>query len=131
MSDPATFSRADMELVFGRYPRCFMCGMPAEDPNHTVSRGYIYGAKPKSERRKMFSSILNCSALCRRCHEGGQIHSPDMESYLLNETLRQVSLCDYKLKPEDKAFKKEFRKRYEILRPSKSMSSSLSKHEKH
>lgn len=105
MNDPAGFHEATVTLIYGHSPSCFLCGQCAADAHHIVSRGYKYGAAPKSERRDMFSSVLNYAPLCKKHHEWGKIHWKQVERQLLDKSLIAVRSCEqYRWNNDDRAF---------------------------
>ena len=113
MADAALFDQRDFEAVFRNAAVCVLCGIKAVDPHHILGRGHKYGASPKRrDKRRVFSSIFNCSPLCRECHDIGSIHSDEMQEKLLITTLALASRTPYKWKDKDYAFVGRFKEFY-------------------
>jgi len=108
--DLANFDKESLLAIYGDCPTCegFQCTFNATETHHIRTRGYKFGAKPSSEKRKIFSSIFNASPLCRHHHALGEIHRMDMEEDLLKKARNKVHDAmrrgDYTITDEDRLF---------------------------
>jgi len=94
MTDNASFNRQEAEEAFGRWSMCFKCSKKrAQDLHHIMKKGYSLGFRKDDPRRKMMSSLFNCSPLCGNCHSYGGIHRDD--GILLRKTKQWLDTVHY------------------------------------
>lgn len=76
------------------YVKCFECGRNQAELHHILGR--------------ISNSPLNAIPLCRKCHNAGNIHSPEKEREYLNKTFRYLVEINYIMTKKDGEFGKTY-----------------------
>jgi hypothetical protein len=76
------------------------------DYHHIVKRG--------TKHDDCESSPFNTAHLCRKCHEKGDIHSPEKQCKYLNKTINHLISIGYEPKNKDFRFLEKYKEKYKI-----------------
>jgi hypothetical protein len=97
----------ETKMLWGDNWFCWECQRNnVSDFHHIVKRG--------TKHDDCESSPLNVAHLCRKCHEAGDIHSPEKQCKYLNKTVNYLINIGYSLTEKDNRFLNKYKNAYEV-----------------